>query len=113
MKRPGFFIGMATAVLFGSLLVGPAWAAGNNQGRGPGDGPGRNAPPAAAQQMQPFGQIKHNLERQFGGRVLDVRRESHGQDESYNVKLLTRDGDVLMVETDARTGRIIGVKGGR
>lgn len=111
MMRRSISIGL-TAVLLGGILAAPVWAAGNqNQGRAQG-GFSNNAP-SPATQHQPFGQIKHNLERQFGGRVLDVRRESHGQQESYSVKLLTRDGDVLMVETDARTGRIIGVKGGR
>ena len=104
MTRVTFSIGLAMALLLGSVAGAPAWAL-DDQYRAR-DGV-RNG------DIRPFGQIKHDLEQQFGGRVLDVQMQDRGKDQSYNVKLLTKDGDVIMIETDARTGRIIGVKGGR
>ena len=104
MTRVTFQIGLVLALLFGGMAAGPAWAQDDQYRAGDGVRNGN---------IRPFGQIKHNLEQQFGGRVLDVQMQNRGKDQSYNVKLLTKDGDVIMIETDARTGRIIGVRGGR
>lgn len=62
-------------------------------------------------EIQPFSQIKKDIERQFNGRMLDAQLSGNG--ESYNIKMLTPEGDVLVIETDARTGRVLGVKGRR
>jgi hypothetical protein len=97
-------IGLAAALLLGTLAVGPVWAL-EDQDRAQ-DGV-RNG------QIRPFAQIKSNLERRFGGRVLDVEMRGRGNDSQYDVKLLTKDGDVILVQTDARTGRVLGVRGGR
>lgn len=61
--------------------------------------------------IQPFSQIKREIERRFDGRMLDAQLSGNG--ESYNIKMLTPEGDVLVIETDARTGRVLGVKGRR
>lgn len=97
-------IALATALLLGTFSIGPAHAL-EDQDRAQ-DGV-RNG------QMRPFSQIKSNLERRFGGRVLDVEMRGRGDNSQYDVKLLTKDGDVILVQTDARTGRVLGVRGGR
>lgn len=68
-----------------------------------------------AGEFQSLSRIKRQLESQFRGRVLDVQLSprSSGRGATYDVKMLTRDGDVLMVETDARTGKVLGVRGRR
>jgi len=62
--------------------------------------------------VQSFGQIKKRLEGQFRGRVLDVQIMPGNQGPTYDVKMLTKDGDVIVVETDAQTGRVLSVRGG-
>jgi hypothetical protein len=94
-------IGLAAVLLLGTFAAGPVWAL-DDQDRAQ-DGV-RNG------QIRPFAQIKSNLERRFGGRVLDVHMPNKGE---YVVKLLTSDGDVIVVQADPRTGRVLGVKGGR
>jgi len=104
MTRSTIGIGLAAALLLGTFTAAPAWAL-EDQDRAQ-DGV-RNG------QFQPFSQIKSNLERRFGGRVLDVDMRGKGENSEYEVKLLTKDGDVILVQTDAKTGRVLGVKGGR
>lgn len=104
MTRSSIGIGLAAALLLGTLAIGPAWAL-DDQDRAQ-DGV-RNG------QIRPFAQIKDNLERRFGGRVLRVDMRGRGDNPEYYVKLLTKDGDVILVQTDARTGRVLGVRGGR
>jgi hypothetical protein len=97
-------IGLAAALLLGTFVTGPVWAL-DDQDRAQ-DGV-RNG------QIRPFAQIKDNLERRFGGRVLRVQMSGQGNNSQYDVKLLTKEGDVILIETDARTGRVLGVRGGR
>lgn len=47
--------------------------------------------------------------REPGGRVLDVELEA---DDEYEIEILRRDGTVVELEYDARTGRLIEVEVG-
>lgn len=60
-----------------------------------------------------FSQIKRNVERRFEARVLDVQLVPRGSGSVYDIKMLNKDGDVIMVQTDAATGQVIRVSGGR
>ena len=68
----------------------------------------RNDLGQGAQPTQPLDRILNNIRRQFPGQVSDVQGPVGGR---YRVKWLTPDGRILWVETDARTGQILGVQG--
>ena len=61
------------------------------------------------QQMQSLDSILSNIRRQHPGQLSDVQGPNNGR---YLIKWLTPDGRVLWLETDARTGQILGVRGG-
>lgn len=61
------------------------------------------------QQMQPLNSILGNIRREYPGQLSDVEGPRNGR---YLIKWLTPDGQVLELDVDARTGRVIGVRGG-
>ena len=61
------------------------------------------------QQMQPLNNILGNIRQQYPGQLSDVEGPRNGR---YLIKWLTPDGQVLELDVDARTGRVIGVRGG-
>ena len=62
------------------------------------------------QQMQPLNNILGSIRSQYPGQLSDVQGPVNGR---YLIKWLTPDGQVLLLDVDARTGRVIGVRGGR
>ncbi len=62
------------------------------------------------QQMQSLNNILGNIRSQYPGRLSDVQGPTNGR---YLIKWLTPDGRVLLLDVDARSGRIVGVRGGR
>ena len=61
------------------------------------------------QQMQSLNSILGNIRRQYPGQLSDVQGPNNGR---YLIKWLTPDGQVLLLDVDARSGRVIGVRGG-
>ncbi len=61
------------------------------------------------QQMQPLNNILGNIRSQYPGRLSDVQGPFNGR---YLIKWLTPDGQVLLLDVDARSGRVVGVRGG-
>lgn len=61
------------------------------------------------QQMQPLNNILGNIRSQYPGQLSDVQGPNNGR---YLIKWLTPDGQVLLLDVDARTGRVVGVSGG-
>lgn len=60
----------------------------------------------------PYGQITRQVERQFGGRVVGQDLRQSGGRWVYNLRVLKdRDGSVIVVLVDAKTGRIIRTSG--
>lgn len=55
----------------------------------------------------PFAQIERDLRGRFGGELIDV---NDGRD-VYIVSWITGDGRRIVVEVDARTGRILSTRG--
>jgi uncharacterized membrane protein YkoI len=57
-------------------------------------------------ELRPLSEILAAVRQEFGGKVLDVEleREDSGQ-LIYEIEVLTRDGRVLELEYDGRTGR--------
>ncbi len=60
------------------------------------------------QQMQPLNNILGNIRRQYPGQLSDVQGPNNGR---YLIKWLTPDGQVLLLDVDARSGRVMGVRG--
>lgn len=69
-----------------------------------------------AGEIRPLGEIRQRVSRQFGGRIVGVDLIESGRRARnwiYDVRVLSRDGNVLAVQMDARTGRVLSVKGRR
>lgn len=62
-------------------------------------------------QIRPLHDVLTMVKRRFPGRVLDADLQDRGGNPVYRVKMLTADGDVLSVLVDARSNRILGVRG--
>jgi hypothetical protein len=62
--------------------------------------------------LVPLNQVIAGVSRQFSGRVLDADMQN-GQQPLYRLKVLTGDGNVLAVVVDARSGRVLSVRGRR
>nr|TFG53040.1 MAG: hypothetical protein E4H34_04230 [Hyphomicrobiales bacterium] len=60
------------------------------------------------QQMQPLNNILGAIRSQYPGQLSDVQGPTNGR---YLIKWLTPDGQVLLLDVDARTGRVLGVRG--
>ncbi|MCB2018884.1 MAG: PepSY domain-containing protein [Hydrogenophaga sp.] len=61
-----------------------------------------------AGQILPLGQVLERLERDPGGRVLEIELESDDGQWIYEVKLLQPGGLLQRLEVDATTGEVIG-----
>ena len=61
------------------------------------------------QQMQSLNSILGNIRAQYPGQLSDVQGPTNGR---YLIKWLTPDGQVLLLDVDARSGRVMGVRGG-
>lgn len=64
---------------------------------------------SGGQQMQSLNNILGSIRSQYPGQLSDVQGPVNGR---YLIKWLTPDGQVLLLDVDARTGRVIGVRGG-
>ena len=88
--RARFFLGFL-------LLLAPLTAAG----------------PAGAQPAQPLDRLLPQIRRDHPGQFLDAEGFNSGGNPHYHLKWLTPDGRVLWLDTDARTGRVVGQSPGR
>lgn len=68
--------------------------------------------PAQSDDLVPLKQVVKRIRREFDGRVLDAQRYDDGGGPVYQVRVLTKDGQVLDIVVDALTGQILGVQGG-
>jgi hypothetical protein len=94
--RPGFLL-FVLAVL-GALAAGPATA---QPGRPPG--------------VLPLDRILPGIRRDYPGEFYDADGPTPGPDggEHYHLKWMTPDGRIVWLDTDARTGRVLGSAPGR
>jgi hypothetical protein len=94
--RPGFFL-MFVALL-GSLAAGPALA---QPPREPG--------------VLPLDRILPGVRHAYPGEFYDADGPTPGPDgqEHYHLKWMTPDGRIEWLDTDARTGRVLGAAPGR
>lgn len=67
--------------------------------------------------IRPLEEIRDNVQRQFNGRIVGLELyENPNRGVAgwvYDVRVLTREGNVMAVELDARTGQVISVRGKR
>jgi hypothetical protein len=63
--------------------------------------------------MRSLGEILNGIRRERPGSLADVQGPNMGPagEPHYRLKWLTPDGRVLWLDTDARTGRVLGVEG--
>lgn len=63
--------------------------------------------------MRSLGEILNGIRRERPGNLADVQGPNMGPtgEPHYRLKWLTPDGRVLWLDTDARTGRVLGVEG--
>src|SRR5882672_847781 len=63
--------------------------------------------------MRSLGEILNGIRRERPGNLADVQGPNMGPqgEPHYRLKWLTPDGRVLFLDTDARTGRVLGVEG--
>lgn len=62
----------------------------------------------------PLGQVLRGVRATYPGRLLDANLIEQGGRPVYRIKILSPDGNVTVVTSDARTGRILGARrGGR
>ncbi len=102
MRRQTRAMRLLIAILL--LLAAPALADGHHQSA-------RDA--VAAGKIRPLGEVLATVSRAFPGRALDVRLGGGSGAWVYRVKVLATDGTVVSVTVDARSGRIVGVRGPR
>lgn len=116
MRRRFFLLFLAACVLGAGFA--PAAAAGSLQSRGLApfmlaeSGHDRAKDAVRSGKVKPFRQVLGNIQSRYNGRLSDVRLEERGRGAwTYHVKWLTPQGNILVFTVNARTGRIMGVRG--
>lgn len=61
--------------------------------------------------IKPFSEIRRKVGQRIKGRVIDAQLDRASSPWVYHVRVLTDDGNVVAVRLDARTGRIMDVRG--
>jgi hypothetical protein len=90
------------ALLLGAVSAAPSEAQPNRAREGVQSG-----------DMRSLGEILNGIRRERPGNLADVQGPNMGPagEPHYRLKWLTPDGRVLWLDTDARTGRVMGVEG--
>ncbi|MFO1059437.1 MAG: peptidase [Dongiaceae bacterium] len=96
MAKRSLLLAMALLPLLGS----PAGAASDQQ---------RAREALQAGEILPLGAILSSVNRQVEGRVLNAWLEKNKHGWIYRLKLLDRDGNIVGVVADARTGEVLQV----
>jgi len=93
-------------ILF-ALVVGAIWSAPVHAQ------PDRAREGVQSGDMLSLGEIRNRIRRERPGNLADVQGPNMGLagEPHYRLKWLTPDGRVLWLDTDARTGRVLGVEG--
>lgn len=109
MQRRVFLFGLAGVALAGGLTVQGVRADDK------GDRLERARRAVESGRIKPLADIVAHAEREFDARVLDVEFEAGHRDDEfiYEVKLLARDGRIVVAIYDAATGQLIKTRGQR
>lgn len=57
--------------------------------------------------------IRRNVQRDFNGQIISTRLKSENADYIYKFRVLSPDGNMMTIDVDARTSRVIDVRGRR
>ena len=57
--------------------------------------------------------IRRNIQRDFNGQIIGTKLKSSETDYVYKFRILSPDGNMMTIDVDARTSRVINVKGRR
>ena len=57
--------------------------------------------------------IRRNVQRDFNGQIISTRLQSENADYIYKFRVLSPDGNMMTIDVDAKTSRVIDVKGRR
>jgi uncharacterized membrane protein YkoI len=103
---------LVAVLLFGALLAALPAAAQQQRGRPP--APGAQPPRGQGEELRPLNSILQGLRGRIGGRLLDADLSAGpGGRSIYTVRTLERDGRERIFTIDARSGEILGERGGR
>ena len=94
---------LLAAALLALALAGPAAAGDHDRARDA----------VRSGQVMPLGQIVGQVGARYPGRLLDADLDRRGDNLVYRLRWLTREGNVLNIAVDGRTGRVLNVQGQR
>ena len=57
--------------------------------------------------------IRRNVQRDFDGQIIGTQLKSNNADYVYKFRVLSPNGNMMTIDVDARTSRVIDVKGRR
>ncbi len=57
--------------------------------------------------------IRRNVQRDFTGQIIGTKLQSNNADYVYKFRVLSPDGSIKTIDVDAKTSRVIDVKGHR
>jgi uncharacterized membrane protein YkoI len=103
MRREFFRVGLACLMALMLMSTMPAHADSEQD---------RARAAVEAGEVKPLNQILRSVRQQYKGQVLDSQLFDQGGRWVYRVRLLTKDGKVLDIGVDGKSGRILDVQGG-
>jgi uncharacterized membrane protein YkoI len=103
MRREFFRVGLACLMALMLMSTMPAHADSEQD---------RARAAVDAGEVKPLNQILRSVRQQYKGQVLDSQLFDQGGRWVYRVRLLTKDGKVLDIGVDGKSGRILDVQGG-
>lgn len=64
-------------------------------------------------EIKPLSEVLHTVKAKVPGQVLDVQLDKSGTPWTYQIRVRSEKGNVILVEVDANSGRILSTKGNR
>lgn len=62
-----------------------------------------------AGRVLPLAEIAPRVQRQVPGEIIEISLDDDDDGPQYEIRMLTRDGRIVELEVDARTGRILDI----
>jgi uncharacterized membrane protein YkoI len=65
-------------------------------------------------EIMSLAEIRRNVQRDFNGQIIGTQfRSANNEDYIYKFRVLSPEGNMMTIDVDARTSRVIGIKGQR
>jgi uncharacterized membrane protein YkoI len=68
---------------------------------------------ADAGEIKPLSEVLHTVKARVPGQVLDVQLDKTGRPWTYQIRIRSEKGNVILVVVNAHNGRILSTKGNR